>query len=189
VGNEGIGYFGVLIGLAIPIINLFAVCLLIWFSGEELSGARRLRITIKEIISNPLILACVAGILYGQLDLGFPRFLDNTFALVSMVALPLALLSIGGSLTLKGVRENLRLSLLAAGLKLLALPAIGYLLYRYSGVDPLAMRVGMIFFALPTSTAIYVLSSQLGSDTELASASIVVSTVLSFLSLSVALLL
>ncbi|MFZ0447992.1 MAG: hypothetical protein WAL98_02010 [Desulfatiglandaceae bacterium] len=42
-------------------------------------------------------------------------------------------------------------------------------------------------FALPTSTAIYILSSQLNSDTELASASVVLSTILSFASLTVAL--
>jgi predicted permease len=47
----------------------------------------------------------------------------------------------------------------------------------------------MIFFTLPASTAIYVLSSQLNSDTELASSSIVISTLLSFFPLSVALLL
>ena len=45
----------------------------------------------------------------------------------------------------------------------------------------------MVFFALPTSTAIYVLSSQLRSDTRLASAAIVVSTAGSLASLSVVL--
>jgi hypothetical protein len=39
----------------------------------------------------------------------------------------------------------------------------------------------MIFFALPTSPAIIVLSSQLNSDTKFASAAIVLSTLLSFL--------
>jgi hypothetical protein len=51
------------------------------------------------------------------------------------------------------------------------------------------LKAGMIFFALPVSTAIYVLSSQMHSDPDLASATIVVSTLLSFLSLSVVLLL
>jgi predicted permease len=50
------------------------------------------------------------------------------------------------------------------------------------------VQTGMIFFALPTSTALYVLSSQLGSDTRLAAASIVLSTILSFVSLTVVLL-
>lgn len=189
LGNEGIKYFGILIGLAIPVINLFAVSLLIWFSGQDLTGGQRLRITLKEIASNPLILACIAGIFYGRFGFGFPVFIDNTLSLVSMVALPLALISIGGSLTFAGVAKNLRLSLVAATLKLAVLPVIGYLLFSLFAVDPLPTKVGMIFLALPTSTAIYVLSSQLHSDTELASASIVISTVFSFLPLSIVLLL
>jgi hypothetical protein len=47
--------------------------------------------------------------------------------------------------------------------------------------------MGILFLSLPTSTALYVLSSQLNSDTELASAAIALSTLLSILSLSAAL--
>ena len=46
----------------------------------------------------------------------------------------------------------------------------------------------MLFFTLPASPATIVLSSQLNSDTEFASAAIVLSTLLSFFSLSVVLL-
>jgi hypothetical protein len=56
-------------------------------------------------------------------------------------------------------------------------------------VTGVPFKVGLLFFALPASTAIYVLSSQMHSDTELASSAIVLSTLLSFLSLSVILLL
>jgi predicted permease len=45
----------------------------------------------------------------------------------------------------------------------------------------------MVFFVLPASTAIYVLSGQLKSDTRLASAAIVLSTVLSAIPLSMVL--
>jgi malonate transporter len=47
----------------------------------------------------------------------------------------------------------------------------------------------MLFFAMPASTAMYVLSSQLDSDSELSSAIIVVSTLASFVSLSAVLVL
>jgi predicted permease len=47
----------------------------------------------------------------------------------------------------------------------------------------------MVLFTLPTSTAMYVLSSQLNSDTDLASANIFLTTILSFLSLSLILML
>ena len=57
------------------------------------------------------------------------------------------------------------------------------------GVTGVPFKVGMIFFCLPTSTAIYVLSAQMNSDVELASVAIMLSTLLSFASLSAALIL
>jgi len=54
-------------------------------------------------------------------------------------------------------------------------------LFRVSGIY---FKVSMIFFTLPTSVALYVLSAQLNSNTDFASASIVLSTMLSFVTLS-----
>jgi predicted permease len=189
MGGEGVRYFGVLIGFAIPLINVFAVSVLIWFSGKEISTSRRFAITARALLVNPLILSCIAGLFYSRVSGGFPVFIDNAFSLVSMAALPLALISIGGSLTLKGVGQNLGLATAAAVMKLLVLPVIAYGSYWLFKVSGMPLKVGMIFFSLPASTAIYVLSAQLSSDTELASAAILISTVLSFVSLSVVLLL
>jgi predicted permease len=117
----------------------------------------------------------------------FPLFLTNSFKLAAYTALPLALLSIGGSLTFKGLKKNFGLALKASALKLVILPLAGLLLFKLMHVTGMAFHVGMIFLALPASPAIYILSSQLNSDTELATAAIVLSTVLSFISLSMVL--
>ncbi|BHH84623.1 AEC family transporter [Desulforhopalus sp. 52FAK] len=189
LGSEGVQYFGLLIGFVIPLVNLFAVTVLIWFSEGKLKSGERAKIISRAVISNPLILGCLAGILYSRLAIPFPVFIDNSLALISMVSLPLALISIGGTLTFNGVRENLSLSLIGALLKLLVFPVIGWCTLSAFGVVGVAFKAGLLFFALPTSTAIYVLSSQMHSDTELASSAIVISTLLSFISLSVVLLL
>jgi predicted permease len=156
--------------------------------GDE--GVKHFGILIgfAAIVSNPLILACIAGILYARFVNYFPVFIDNTLSLTTFITLPLALLSIGGSLTLKNFKEHFKLSLVAAVIKLVLLPITGYVFMRGLHVSAVPFKVGMIFFTLPTSTAIYVLSSQLNSDTRLASASIVLSTILSFFSLSIILL-
>lgn len=187
LGEEGVRQFGVMIGFAIPFINLMAVSTLIWFSSENYQPAERIRMTLKALVSNPLIIACIAGILYSRFQRPFPVFLANTFQLASLVTLPLALISIGGALTFKSLRGDLKLSVVASVFKLLALPAAGYFFLNLFAVTGLSFKVGMIFFALPTSTAIYVLSSQLNSDTELASAAIVLSTLLSSVSLTLVL--
>ena len=189
LGTEGMKYFGIIIGFAIPLINVFAVSLLIWFSGREVDIRKRVLIAGRALVANPLILGCLAGITYSSLVGGFPVFINNSLSLISMVTLPLALISIGGSLSFTGVKGKLPLSLLAALLKLIVLPAIGWLFFSFFSVTGVPLKVGMIFLALPASTAIYVLSSQMNSDTELASSAIVVSTLLAFFSLSFILLL
>jgi predicted permease len=189
LGEEGARHFAIMVGFAIPFINVLAVTTLIWYSGKHYSAKERIRMTGRALVSNPLILACVAGILYARFAGTFPVFIDNALRLATSVTLPLAVISIGGALTFKTLRSHLKLSLVAAFLKLLIFPIIGFISLNYYGVSGIPFKVGMVFFSLPTSTVIYVLSSQLNSSTDLASATIALSTVLSFFSLSFVLLL
>ena len=188
LGEEGIQHFGILIGMIIPIINVLCVTMLIWFSGEKALPMKRMGQIFKGLITNPLILACISGIAYANLVGSFPPYIEGVLQLCSYAALPLAMLSIGAALSLGGIRDHLKLSLIASSFKLVVLPIVGYLLLINFGVAGVAFKVGLIYFALPTSPALYILSSQLNSDTELASAAIALSTILSFFSLSAALL-
>ena len=188
LAEDGARQFSILIGLIIPIINILAVSTLSWYSEKKVSLPQRMGLTAKALISNPLIIACISGIVYWKLIGGFPVFIDNTFRLASFVTLPLALFSIGGALTLSSMKDHFKLSLVACVFKLAILPLVGYLFLNAFDATGISFKVGMIYFALPTSTALYVLSSQLSSDTQLASAAIALSTILSFISLSLALL-
>jgi hypothetical protein len=190
LGEQGVRQFGILIGFIIPLINILAVSTLIWFSGQQFTFWERGRVTVKALVSNPLILACIAGIVYSKTINSFPIFVENSFQLCTSVTLPLALFSIGGTLstlTLTNLKGYFRLSLVSSMFKLLIFPTIGYCFLNLFQVTDISFKTGMIFFTLPTSTAIYVLSSQLNSDVELASASIMLSTILSFFALSVVL--
>lgn len=188
LGEEGVRNFGILAGVVIPVINVLSVSVLVWYSGGNPSIRENLRYFVRSLVSNPLIIGCVAGFLFSRSDLVFPVFVSNSFSLMTAVTLPLALISIGGSLRFKGLADHVRVSLVAAGIKLMFLPAGGFLLLKAFQVAGPAFTVGMIFFSLPTSTAIYVLSGQLNSDTELASGAIMISTLLSFIPLTLSLL-
>jgi predicted permease len=188
LGEDGARQFSILIGLIIPIINILAVSTLSWYSEKKVSFPQRMVLTAKALISNPLIIACIAGMAYWKLIGGFPVFIDNTFRLASFVTLPLALFSIGGTLMLGTMKNYFKLSLAASVFKLVILPLSGYLFLNVFDATGISFRVGMLYFTLPTSPALYILSSQLSSDTQLASAAIALSTLLSVISLSVALL-
>jgi len=187
LGDAGVRQLGELLGLVIPVCNILAVAALVWFSPHSLDYRTRLRMTLRGVITNPLIIACVAGMAWARVLPPWPTAVDNTLGLAASITLPLALLSIGGSLTLRGLRGHLVLASMITALKCVVLPVLGYLLLLIVNASPFETLVGMLFFAMPASTAMYVLSTQLDSDASLSSAAIVVSTVVSFVSLSVVL--
>jgi predicted permease len=187
-GDPGVARLGELLGLAIPLCNVLAVVTMIWHRRGVLDQAARMRLTLRALVSNPLILACAAGMVWARWLPPFPVALDNTLRLAASLTLPFALISIGGSLTLAGLRRHLPLAATATLLKLAALPLVGWWALRLAGVTGPDHLTAMLFFAMPGSTAMFVLAEQLDGDSELASAVIVLSTLVSIASLSIVLL-
>ena len=191
LGEEGIRFFGIIISFCIPIINILSISLLSWFdksSGSTLDLKKRINSMAGSILKNPLIIACVCGLIFSNFNFQFPGYLNNFFQLISSAALPLALISIGGSFTFGKLKDYLTLSITGSIFKLIFLPLSGLAFLYLFDVTGVAFKTSLIFFALPTATSIYVLSSQMNSNTDLASSTIVLSTALSFLSLSAVML-
>jgi malonate transporter len=186
-GESGVALFGIIISLVIPFINVLVVSTLVWYSQADYSTGDKIKMLLRGLAVNPLILACLAGIAYARLAPPLPAFANNTLALLSSITLPMALLSIGAGLGLEKLKGRMQLSLVSSVLKLVFMPVVGYALLRLWGVEPASLAVAMLFFALPTSTSAYILSSQMNSDADLAGASIVLCTLLSFISLSLSL--
>jgi malonate transporter len=184
LGEDGVTEFGILISVVIPYLNVLAVSTLIWFSQEEYSGKQKFILLFKAMLANPLIIGCLAGLAYSLFKTPFPAFFDNTFRLLSVAALPLALLSIGNSLNFDMVKGYLKPALAATVIRQAVLPLVGYFVLSALVLDDMPFKTAMLFLAMPTSTTAYILSGQLGSDPRLASACIVMSTVLSFFSMS-----
>ena len=187
LGEDSVRPFGILVGFLIPLNNVLSVATLSWFAEGSLKGRIRILQAGRAMASNPLILACVSGVIYSRIVGFFPPFIENGLALMGGMTLPLALLSIGGGLELTGLRDHLELALVSAGFKLLLLPLVGWLLMRWMHIGGIDLQIGMIYFALPISPGTYVLSSQLNSDTSLAATTIVLSTALSLIPLAVVL--
>lgn len=188
-GDAGVARLGELLAVVIPLCNVLAVVTLIWFSARPDGHAARARVTLLALVRNPLILGCAAGMLWSRLLPAWPAAVDNTLRLAASLTLPFALISIGGSLTFAGLRRHAGLAALATALKTAVLPLLGWWALRLAGVTGDDVLVAMLFFAMPASTAMYVLAVQLDGDGDLSSAAIVLSTLASFVSLSTVLVL
>lgn len=184
LGDEGIKQFGVLISIVIPVLNVMAVSTLIWYSESSYSLDQKVRLFIKELIANPLIIGCLSGLLFSFTGFQFPVFMSKSFQLLTSATLPLALLSVGNSLTFDNIKDYFSGALVCSIIKNAYIPIAGYVALTVFEIHGIQFLVAMVFFAMPTSVAAYILSSQLNSDPDMASACIVSSTISSFFSLS-----
>jgi predicted permease len=138
------------------------------------------------VATNPLLLACVAGMAAGHFIRFLPAAVERTLAGFSQMVLPLALISVGAAIRGQTLRHHFLPAMLASVVKLGLCPLIGYLAACcLIPLSPEHLRLAMIFMACPTAAASYVLADQLGGDQELTAAIVTLSSVLSIVSLSV----
>jgi predicted permease len=175
----------VALGPAIVFYNVSSIAILLLFGERRPVGAAS-HIFFRQLLLNPMILACLAGLLVNASGTHPPLMVGRTMAALGQAALPLALLCIGSSLTIEKSPAALLPALVASVIKVLIQPLSGLLLGRLWGLSALELSVLLIYLACPTATASYVLAERFGSDAALASRIIVISTLLSILSLSLA---
>jgi predicted permease len=100
---------------------------------------------------------------------------------------PIALLCIGGSLATAHLAGRRTWIATAALLKVAVLPLITWTLCRLAGLSIVEQRIALVYSSAPTAAAAYIMARQMDGDEPLASGSIAVSTILSPISLAVAL--
>jgi len=182
-GEEGLQRAGVLIGFMNPVINALAVLALIW----PLKGSIDWKSIVdlkNALLTNPIIIACFTGLFLSYFSVPFPAFAVNFLRFLSDLALPLALIAMGGNLSLEKIKKDYRATAFACLFKLVLMAAAGWLIFEWLGVKGLDFKTGVILLACPTAFSSYLLSTRLGADKSLMSSDIMVSTLLSMVTLS-----
>jgi len=165
--------------------NIFSVVVLISHSGEKPGGGETVKLFAKQLASNPLIIACVIGLILQLTGFQLPVVAAPTHETLGQSALPLALLSVGASINFAQLRGTAVYSVTAACIKVFIFPLIGLLVALcWPGASAPERTAALIFLACPTAVASYVLADIFGSDKEMAGRIIVISTLLSAISLS-----
>ena len=160
---------------AIPFYNFWAV--LILTSGRKDTASAN-KGQLLEVLRNPLIFACLLGLLVLKTGVQIPAGVFNALKTLGQAALPCALLALGAGLTPERMQTSLRPALAGTALKLLAMPAIGYALARVAGLNGELLLITLLFLASPCAVTSYVMADQMGADKELAGSAIAISTLL-----------
>jgi predicted permease len=141
---------------------------------------------LKEIFLDPVIIAVLAGLLISYFNLQLPVPIKNIFSILSDMAVPLALLSIGASFKFSHVKNNLKYLALISFSKLIIFPAIAMFFCFYVFKLPsLDASVIVILFGTPIAVATYMQSAKYDTDRDFISSAIITSTIASAVTLSV----
>ncbi len=178
LGNEGLVRASIIAGFMMILQNMLSITILQIY-GDTSGEDHRWWQIVWKVAGNPIILAAILGILFSLLEIPVPVIVDRSLKILSAMALPTALLIIGASLSIKLLRANLKSVLAVSAFKLLALPAVGFLVFLMLGIEPVDFLPALILLASPTATVAYVMAREMHGDADMAVAVISGTTLIS----------
>ena len=181
-GQDAIGTVAILIGILTPLYNIAAVIILSFFS-ETRTGRLSVVKMLSDIARNPLIIGCVAGMIFGALQVEIPVAINKPVSELSAAASPLALFLLGGEFQFRRLNHNLWKVISATVVRLIIVPLAAMLVFVPMGFRSVDLGVLLCVFAAPTAVSSYVMASNMGCDGELAGQIVVMTTAVSCLSI------
>ncbi len=181
-GDAAVSTISMLMGIMIPFYNVAAVIILSIYSetGERKATVKSV---LYDIITNPLILGCVFGLLAGIIQLQIPSFVGIPIAQLADIAAPLALFVMGGEFKFRSLKGNLIKVISVTTVRLIIVPVVALAFFVFMGFREVELAVLLSIFATPTAMASYIMSRNMGNDWELSAQIVVLTTACSSISI------
>lgn len=184
-GDYGLSLGGILGGVVILSYNTLSVIVLEVYNPNARASAWSI---LKGILRNPLILGVLAAIPFAYWQIRLPVWLTTSGEYLAQLTLPLALICIGGTLSLASLRASSGLAIGASLMKVVWLPILGTASAYFCGFRQAELAILFLYFASPTAAASFVMAKAAGGNHELAAAIIVITTLLAVVTTNIGLL-
>ncbi|TBU89503.1 AEC family transporter [Phytopseudomonas dryadis] len=185
-GDYGLSVGAVLGGVVILCYNVLSAIVLAIYSPDMKSDPWTI---CKSIFSNPLIIGVLAAIPFAYWEVIPPHWMMVSAEYFAQMTLPLALICIGGTLSLASLRESSGIAISSSLMKMVWLPLLstaGAWLYGFRDAD---LAILFLYFASPTAAASFVMARAVNGNYQLAAAIIVITTLAAVVTTNVGLLL
>ncbi len=140
-----------------------------------------------SIVKNPLIIGIILGVMINLLPIPVHPVLMQTADYLGQLALPLALLCIGASLSFAKMKDRKMLASVAVIAKLIVSPMIITTIGYLSGFSKMDLGILFLMSSTPTAAASYIMVKAMKGNEALAANIIVISTVASLFTVSIGL--
>lgn len=182
-GNAGMAPL-MIIG-SVPLYNMMAVVVLSVFQPEQRPLDRALvKKTLRGIITNPIILGILAGLLWSLLRLPMPTILQKTVSNLGGISSPLGLMAMGAAFEPKKAIGKAGLSVTAAVIKLVGFCALFLPLAVLWGFRGEKLAAILIMLGSATTVSSYVMARSMGHDGILSSSVVMLTTLFSAFTLT-----
>ncbi|MEM6381592.1 MAG: AEC family transporter [Pseudomonadota bacterium] len=164
-GERGIQIASVPLAFIIITVNLFCVAIL------TRHGARPQDVPppsmLRSIVTNPLIVACVAGLLINPFAIDWPMPVERVFDWFGAAAIALGLFAVGAGLKPISGQGSVRAIVWSNAIGLIAKPTLFIVLGLALALPGNMLAIGLMCMAAPTATSSFILARQLGGDAPL----------------------
>lgn len=148
--------------------------------GQSKSGGALAVDVVRKIVLHPFIIATAIGVAAAAIGFRPPMPVERLLSYLASAAAPCALFAMGVTLALRPLTRVPRELGAIAALKLIVHPLLCYLILSWIGdFSPVWVYSAVLLAALPTATNVFVIGQQYGVWVQRASASILLTTVLS----------
>lgn len=184
-GAEGVTLVAIGIAVVVPLVNLISVAGILRYAAPRRPSPLQI---VLPIVRNPLILACLIGVLLNWSGLVLPPGVAPIFKILGGASLPIGLLAVGAGLNLGALRGSGSPVLLSSLFKLALLPLATGLVAAALRLPPTVIGAATLYAALPCAPSAYVLARQMGGDWALSATIITTQTILAFATIPLAIL-
>lgn len=182
-GNAGMAPL-MIIG-SVPLYNIMAVIVLSFFKPERKKLDKEIwKATLKGIITNPIILGILAGLLWSALRLSMPSMLDKMVSDIGGIATPLGLMAMGASFDIRKAFGKAKQALVAAVMKLILFAALFLPLAVRGGFRREELVAILVMLSSATTVSCYVMARNMGHEGVLTSSVVMLTTMFSAFTLT-----
>lgn len=176
-GPAGLAMGSVAAGFMIVLINLLCISVFVIWGKATFRGIFSF---VREVVGNPLIVACMIGWFLSLSGIGLPSLAGDFLEIIGRAALPFGLLAVGAALRPEAIRGQMSPIVISSIAQFGLKPLVAATLIFYTGLTGVEAGALLIAFMTPTSPAGYILAKQLGGDTGTMASIITLQTLLAF---------
>lgn len=152
--------------------------------GEKASLGNTIKTTFLQVAKNPILIAILSGLGFSLLQLPIPEVFDKSISILSHTTAGVALFFIGGSLVGARLKGNMAdLSIITCGKLIIHPLAVGLLIWILPSFDK-DLQTAAILVSSVTMMGIFPLIGSKYGFGALTSSALLLTTILSFLSMS-----